>query len=92
MVTVEKTIITDSKAYQQIASASHSFQPGLIYSLADVAKLTGLSRNGIAQRAFLDGWPAVKIWAHRSKRRRPYFVSGEFLREIQQTKQQETKW
>jgi len=91
MVTLSKTIPTHYKAYKQIALASHSFQPGYLYSFADVAKLAGLTRQCIAQRAHLDEWPTVKVWVHRSKLRRPYFVRGDFLREIQQLKQQEKK-
>jgi len=37
----------------------------------------------VRQRAFSDNWPTIPIWSHESKLRRPAYISGDFLRNIQ---------
>lgn len=73
----------DLPAYQKIANAEHRFDSEQLYSFADIARITGLSSVGVRQRAILDGWPTAPVWIHSSKRRRPSYVSGDFLRSIQ---------
>jgi len=70
-------------AYQKIANAEHRFDSGRLYSIVDVARLSGLSAVGVRQRAFSDNWPTIPIWSHESKLRRPAYISGDFLRDIQ---------
>jgi hypothetical protein len=73
----------DLPAYQKIANADHRFNVDQLYSFNDIARITGLSSVGVRQRAVLDGWPTAPVWIHPSKIRRPAYVSGDFLRNIQ---------
>ena len=70
-------------AYKKISNSSHEFETDRLYSFHDIARLTGLSPVGVRQRAILDQWPTAPIWVHSSRIRRPQYVSGEFLRDIQ---------
>lgn len=70
-------------AYQKIANAEHRFDSERLYSITDVARLSGLSSVGVRQRALSDNWPTVPLWVHESKVRRPAYISGDFLRTIQ---------
>ncbi|MFZ9080275.1 MAG: hypothetical protein ACO23H_17205 [Alphaproteobacteria bacterium] len=75
--------------YQKIKSTNHPFEIGQYYSLSTLARILGFSAVGIRQRAINDQWPMLNVWCDKHRMRRPHFVSGEFLSNIQKTAQAE---
>jgi hypothetical protein len=75
----------ESLVYQRIGKCEHQFKPGQYYALRSLGMILGISPTGIRQRAITDRWPILDVW-HESKRiRRPHFVDGAFLADIQKT-------
>jgi len=74
-----------SPVYQRIGECTHQFEAGQYYSLRSLSIILGFSPTGIRQRAITDRWTILDVW-HDSKRiRRPHFVDGAFLADIQKT-------
>ena len=74
-----------SPVYQRIGECTHQFEAGQYYSLRSLSIILGFSPTGIRQRAITDRWTILPVW-HDSKRiRRPQFVDGAFLADIQKT-------
>jgi len=71
-------------AYRKLAAASHQFENSPLYSFTDIGRLIGVTRIGVRQRAFIDQWPTVEIWMHQGKTRRPQYVPGVFLANLQE--------
>ena len=71
-------------AYRKLAAASHQFENSPFYSFTDIGRLIGVSRIGVRQRAFIDHWPTVEIFMHQGKTRRPQYVPGVFLANLQE--------
>ena len=78
-----QNINTDTPAYKKMANCKHKFDPEMLYTFADIGRLTGVSAMGIRQRAFYDQWPTVSIFVAKGQAQRPHFVSGSFLKSLQ---------
>jgi hypothetical protein len=70
--------------YQKIKTTSHTFQKGQWYSLRSLAQILGFSATGIRQRCIVDSWPTLPVYFSAGRIRRPQFVDGAFLADIQQ--------
>ena len=77
--------------YQKIKSTSHVFEHGQWYTLSSLARILGFSPTGIRQRAIIDQWPLLDVWCEKHRMRRPNFISGDFLRDIQKQGESEVK-
>ena len=77
--------------YQRIQSTSHVFEHGQWYTLSSLARILGFSAVGIRQRAVTDQWPLLPVWCEKHRMRRPNFISGDFLRDIQKQGESEVK-
>ena len=69
-------------AYRKLASTGHEFDPEMLYTFADIGRLTGVSAMGIRQRAIYDQWPTVSVHVAKGQAKRPHYVSGAFLVEV----------
>ena len=54
-----------------------------LYSFADVGQIIGLTHEAVRKRAIIDQWPCVEIFIRAGRVRRPHFVPGEFLANLQ---------
>ena len=70
-------------AYRKMRSATHRFKETALYSFADVAQIIGLTHEAVRKRAIIDQWPCVEIFIRAGRVRRPHFVPGEFLANLQ---------
>ena len=70
--------------YRKLAAASHVFEDAPLYSFSDIARLIGVTRIAVRQRAIIDRWPTVEIWMHQGKTRRPQYVEGTILFYLQE--------
>jgi len=69
-------------AYRKLASTGHEFDPEMLYTFADIGRLTGVSAMGIRQRAIYDQWPTVSVHVAKGQAKRAHYVSGAFLAEV----------
>ena len=79
----KRSLDTGLPTYCKLASAKHRFREDSFYSLLTIAKLIGISQQGIRRRAFKDNWPMVSVYNRRLTLRKPRFVDGSFLRKAQ---------
>jgi len=82
--TLTKSLPLHLPAYRKLAAASYQFENSPFYSFTDIGRLIGVSRIGVRQRAFIDQWPTVEIFMHQGKTRRPQYVPGVFLANLQE--------
>jgi len=75
--------------YQKIKSTNHIFQNDQWYSLRSLAKILGFSATGIRQRCIVDSWPTLPVYCEADRVRRPMFVYGDYLSNIQKAAQAE---
>ena len=74
---------SEMPAYQKMRSATHRFKETALYSFGDVAQIIGLTHEAVRKRAIIDQWPCVEIFIRAGRVRRPHFVPGEFLANLQ---------